>query len=360
MQELQRLGIEDLRTAAPAQPAGLVPPSLRPPQRLGASSLWAAPVSASIPNVSLTHQAAMDAMGMCEECGGEDSEAGNKILCCDAHNCRRYYHQHCLNPPLRHVPKRQWLCPSCVVAAAQDAKVEEAAAAHDASCEIDGRMMDEAPSAAGGAAGASPLMPACCEVVGGEGLSVGEPRADGAPGREPASGLAAGVAGAREWCARRRKLLEQARKALHLATVPPALLCREEQLRMVVEFCEERLTTGQGGAMYVSGSPGLGKSLTIRQAHDQVRASTPVRADTRGAANPLGQTLNDRTTRHDTRAGGRVDGKPPGGGPSPGPDQRLPPLLALRRLRCAASGAGGRRGGGGRNRCEADRDGCTR
>ncbi|KOO33990.1 cell division control protein 6-like protein [Chrysochromulina tobinii] len=79
---------------------------------------------------------------------------------------------------------------------------------------------------------------------------------------------AAGVA--RDWCTRRRSMLQQARAALHLATVPAALLCREEQLRTVLDFCGERLAAGQGGAMYVSGSPGLGKSLTIRQAHDRL------------------------------------------------------------------------------------------
>ena len=55
------------------------------------------------------------------------------------------------------------------------------------------------------------------------------------------------------------------RASLHLASVPDALLCREAQLDAIVGFCGSRISTSCGGALYVSGSPGLGKSLTVRQ-----------------------------------------------------------------------------------------------
>ena len=45
------------------------------------------------------------------------------------------------------------------------------------------------------------------------------------------------------------------------------------QLNHMVDFCFQSVESGQGRAMYVSGSPGLGKSLTVRQAYDQIATS---------------------------------------------------------------------------------------
>ena len=39
-------------------------------------------------------------------------EAGDKMLICDG--CRTGWHKHCLNPPMKRVPKAEWFCPECV------------------------------------------------------------------------------------------------------------------------------------------------------------------------------------------------------------------------------------------------------
>lgn len=250
---------------APSMPTALAPlrsdDSALKGSRLSASSLWDdKPVVSKLPSaVSRVQQMAMDAMAECEVCGDGDDEVGNDLLLCEASGCGRAYHLQCLHPPLGAVPKRRWLCPDCVVASSAEA-AETAEWPPSAS-------MDDMPSMDDDSLlGATP-MPG---ITSSSTASLSAAAVDGASRAfEPPTPATS----AREWCARRRALLRQARAALHLASMPTALLCREEQLRTVYQFCQERLAARQGGAMYVSGSPGLGKSLTIRQAHDHIAAS---------------------------------------------------------------------------------------
>ena len=84
------------------------------------------------------------------------------------------------------------------------------------------------------------------------------------------------------WATRRavrETLLRRARAQLHLANVPPRLLSRDAQRSVVADFCCGRLDARRGGALYVCGSPGLGKSLTVRAAMAQLKeeASPAVR-----------------------------------------------------------------------------------
>ena len=84
------------------------------------------------------------------------------------------------------------------------------------------------------------------------------------------------------WATRRavrETLLRRARAQLHLANVPPRLLSRDAQRGVVANFCCDRLDARRGGALYVCGSPGLGKSLTVRAAMAQLKeeASPAVR-----------------------------------------------------------------------------------
>ncbi|OVA01573.1 zinc finger protein [Macleaya cordata] len=39
-------------------------------------------------------------------------DVGEKLLCC--HICSETYHLQCIDPPLKHIPRGQWLCPTCV------------------------------------------------------------------------------------------------------------------------------------------------------------------------------------------------------------------------------------------------------
>ncbi|XP_043226744.1 origin recognition complex subunit 1-like [Amphibalanus amphitrite] len=59
--------------------------------------------------------------------------------------------------------------------------------------------------------------------------------------------------------------LERARSRLHVAAVPEALPCRENEFLDIYTFVEARLLDGTGGCMYVSGVPGTGKTATMRE-----------------------------------------------------------------------------------------------
>ena len=62
------------------------------------------------------------------------------------------------------------------------------------------------------------------------------------------------------------------RAQLHLASVPDTLLCRVGQRDHIAAFCDERIALRRGAGMYISGSPGLGKSLTARHVLATLRA----------------------------------------------------------------------------------------
>ena len=49
----------------------------------------------------------------CAACGHAAWAQGNEMLLCDGPGCGTAYHLRCLRPPLKHVPKGDWLCPSC-------------------------------------------------------------------------------------------------------------------------------------------------------------------------------------------------------------------------------------------------------
>ena len=69
-----------------------------------------------------------------------------------------------------------------------------------------------------------------------------------------------------------REVLNRVRAQLHLASVPDTLLCRVGQRDHIAAFCDERIALRRGAGMYISGSPGLGKSLTARHVLATLRA----------------------------------------------------------------------------------------
>ena len=203
--------------------------ALKGPARLTASSLWAAP-SSGLPSAATRAQLlAQEAMVGCEICGDDDDESDNQLLLCDAAGCNRGYHQKCLQPALESVPRRRWLCPECVIASgSQEAKdavgviesgltsqpVVEVSAASSTQTRTPGNGMTPTLRAQS--------LPVCTSCRGSSSDS------------EQASPAA--LRSAREWCAHRRGLLRRAREALHLATAPSALLCREVQVCSVLWF----------------------------------------------------------------------------------------------------------------------------
>ncbi|KAI1814623.1 P-loop containing nucleoside triphosphate hydrolase protein [Poronia punctata] len=67
-----------------------------------------------------------------------------------------------------------------------------------------------------------------------------------------------------------------ARAQLHVASVPETLPCRETEFGVVYSHLEAAITDGAGACIYISGTPGTGKTATVREVvsrlDDAVRA----------------------------------------------------------------------------------------
>ncbi|KAI1369477.1 ATPase [Xylaria arbuscula] len=56
-----------------------------------------------------------------------------------------------------------------------------------------------------------------------------------------------------------------ARAQLHVASVPATLPCRETEFSIVYSHLEAAITDGSGACIYISGTPGTGKTATVRE-----------------------------------------------------------------------------------------------
>ncbi|KAI0531810.1 ATPase [Xylaria digitata] len=68
-----------------------------------------------------------------------------------------------------------------------------------------------------------------------------------------------------------------ARTQLHVASVPTTLPCRETEFSIVYSHLEAAITDGSGACIYISGTPGTGKTATVREVVS--RLDDAVRAD---------------------------------------------------------------------------------
>ncbi|KFY36282.1 hypothetical protein V494_05159 [Pseudogymnoascus sp. VKM F-4513 (FW-928)] len=64
-----------------------------------------------------------------------------------------------------------------------------------------------------------------------------------------------------------------ARSKLHVAAVPTTLPCRENEFSEVYSHLESAITDGSGACIYISGTPGTGKTATVREVVSQLNAS---------------------------------------------------------------------------------------
>ncbi|KAI9655355.1 MAG: Origin recognition complex, subunit 1 [Bathelium mastoideum] len=64
-----------------------------------------------------------------------------------------------------------------------------------------------------------------------------------------------------------------ARTHLHVSAVPTSLQCREEEFANVYTQLEAAITDGTGSCIYISGTPGTGKTATVREVIAQLNAS---------------------------------------------------------------------------------------
>ncbi|KAL9044533.1 MAG: hypothetical protein Q9214_002334 [Letrouitia sp. 1 TL-2023] len=64
-----------------------------------------------------------------------------------------------------------------------------------------------------------------------------------------------------------------ARNSLHVSSVPDALPCRSNEFSMVYAHLEAAISAGSGACIYISGTPGTGKTATVREVVAQLNAS---------------------------------------------------------------------------------------
>ena len=70
---------------------------------------------------------------------------------------------------------------------------------------------------------------------------------------------------------------QHARNTLHVSSVPLSLPCRDTEFSTVYTYLHSAITSGTGACLYISGTPGTGKTATVReviaQLHSAVLAS---------------------------------------------------------------------------------------
>ncbi|KAI4164769.1 MAG: hypothetical protein LQ342_001744 [Letrouitia transgressa] len=64
-----------------------------------------------------------------------------------------------------------------------------------------------------------------------------------------------------------------ARNSLHVSSVPDALPCRSDEFSTVYAHLEAAISAGSGACIYISGTPGTGKTATVREVVAQLNAS---------------------------------------------------------------------------------------
>ncbi|KAI9655071.1 MAG: Origin recognition complex, subunit 1 [Trizodia sp. TS-e1964] len=64
-----------------------------------------------------------------------------------------------------------------------------------------------------------------------------------------------------------------ARSQLHVSSVPASLPCRETEFSTVYSHLEAAISEGSGSCIYISGTPGTGKTATVREVVSQLNAS---------------------------------------------------------------------------------------
>ena len=64
-----------------------------------------------------------------------------------------------------------------------------------------------------------------------------------------------------------------ARSNLHVSSVPVSLPCRQNEFTTVYSHLESAITEGTGACIYISGTPGTGKTATVREVVAQLNAN---------------------------------------------------------------------------------------
>ncbi|KAL3750554.1 hypothetical protein ACJRO7_011541 [Eucalyptus globulus] len=83
--------------------------------------------------------------------------------------------------------------------------------------------------------------------------------------KSPAKGLPDSLVADSKWNPRDPQQMSAAKEALHVSTLPPSVSCRENEQKMIVDFCKGCIEHGKAGSLYICGCPGTGKSLSMEK-----------------------------------------------------------------------------------------------
>ena len=231
-----------------------------PKRKLNPLSIWSKPAPAAPsrvdahPGTRFSDHFMCMSDAACAVCARDDDEAGNDMLLCDG--CDAGYHLRCLDPPLSRVPRKEWLCPECAPApgSCSGSPLRSSSPARSSKAPACSSIRRRSPAPASPRGTTSGLSAALVATS------------------PPAASRAAAREAAQERRAECESVLRQLRQELMLSAVPERLLCRETQMNAIMAFAHRCFAGAKGGAMYVAGSPGLGKSMTVREAYRQLAA----------------------------------------------------------------------------------------
>ncbi|KAK9727147.1 hypothetical protein RND81_05G261400 [Saponaria officinalis] len=68
-----------------------------------------------------------------------------------------------------------------------------------------------------------------------------------------------------KWNPRDAEQMRVVKEALHVSTPPPNVVCREEEVEKVLNFCKSSVEKEKSGSLYVCGCPGTGKTMVMEK-----------------------------------------------------------------------------------------------
>ncbi|XP_066310230.1 cell division control protein 6 homolog [Miscanthus floridulus] len=109
-----------------------------------------------------------------------------------------------------------------------------------------------------------------------------------------------------KWNPRDAAQMRAVKEALHVSTVPSSeLVCRDNELRRVLEFCKACVEQEKAGSLYVCGCPGTGKTLSI----SKIKDSLVCWVDEMGMETPDSLAINCTNLANTSEIFGKILGK---------------------------------------------------
>ncbi|ONK76820.1 uncharacterized protein A4U43_C02F170 [Asparagus officinalis] len=90
------------------------------------------------------------------------------------------------------------------------------------------------------------------------------------PRKSPRKRLSDQLSQKTKWNPRDPAQMQAVKEALHVATSPTNIVCREEEQRKVLDFCKGCIEREKAGSLYVCGCPGTGKTMSIERVKELI------------------------------------------------------------------------------------------